>query len=134
MGTTKKRILIIEDEPSLAHALELKLAHEGFDTLVVFGGEEGLRILEKESFALILLDLIMPKMDGFLVLETLKKKNIHTPVFVLTNLSNDYDEERAKGLGAKEFFIKSNVPIATIVERVTRFLGTALSDSFILPL
>ena len=47
MGTTKKRILIIEDEPSLAHALELKLAHEGFDTLVAFGGEEGLRILEK---------------------------------------------------------------------------------------
>lgn len=123
MATAKKRILIIEDEQSLAHALELKLAHEGFEPLVVFGGEEGLSILEKESFSLILLDLIMPKMDGFLVLETLRKKHIQTPVFVLTNLSNEYDEERVKKLGAKEFFIKSNVPIATIAERVTRFLG-----------
>ena len=69
-----KKILIIEDEKTLARALELKLTHSGFEVVTVFNGADGIAIIQKESFALILLDLIMPKMDGFVVLETLKKK------------------------------------------------------------
>ena len=117
-----KKILIIEDEKPMARALELKLAHAGFEVKAVFNGEEGVELLQKETYALILLDLVMPKMDGFKVLETLKEKKIKTPVMVLTNLSQEDDEKRAKALGAKEFFIKSNTPIATIVEKVAQFL------------
>ncbi len=117
-----KKILIIEDEKPMARALELKLAHAGFEAISVPNGEKGLEMLEQQSFSLILLDLVMPQMDGFKVLETLRKKKIETPVMVLTNLSQDDDEKRVKALGAKEFFIKSDTPIAAIVEKVAQFL------------
>lgn len=121
MNTTKK-ILIIEDEKSLARALELKLTHEGFEATVIFNGEDAVELLKKESYDLILLDLIMPKMDGFTVLAILKVKKIKTPVIVLTNLSQQNDMRRTKEFGAKEFFIKSNTPIAAIAERVIELL------------
>lgn len=122
MATTAKKILIIEDEKPMARALELKLTHAGFKTRTVFNGEDGVELFQKEAFALIILDLIMPKLDGFKVLEILKERQIKTPVIVLTNLSQAEDEKRVRELGAKEFFIKSDTPIATIVERITRFL------------
>ena len=68
-----KRILIIEDEKPLARALELKLAHVGFETKSAVNGEEGLAILQEESFDLILTDLVMPQVDGFSVLTTLRE-------------------------------------------------------------
>lgn len=117
-----KKILIIEDEKTLARALELKLTRSGFVVSVVFNGEDGINIVQKEIFDLILLDLIMPKSDGFAVLAILKAENIMTPVVVLTNLGQEYDMARAKGFGAKGFFIKSNTPLATIVEYVTKLL------------
>lgn len=117
----KKKILIIEDEKPMARALELKLACAGFKTSSAFNGEEGLDLLQKEKFDLILCDLIMPKVDGFKVLETLKKKEIKTPIIALTNLSQEDDEKRAKALGVKKVFIKSNTPIADIVQEVKRF-------------
>lgn len=120
---TPKRILIIEDEKTLARALEIKLTLSGFAVKAVFNGQDGVTLLQKESFDLILLDLIMPKMDGFGVLTILKAKKIETPVMVLSNLSQESDMKRTKEFGAKEFFIKSNTPIATIVERVARLLN-----------
>lgn len=119
---TPKKILIIEDEKSLARALELKLSHAGFAVTAVFNGEDGVALLLKESFSLILLDLLMPKMDGFGVLTILKEKNIRTPVMVLSNLSQEGDLKRTQELGAKDFFIKSNTPISTILERVNKLL------------
>ena len=118
----QKRILIVEDEKPMAHALELKLTHAGFEAQSVGNGEEGLALLEKEKFDLVLLDLVMPKLDGFGVLEEIKKKGIKTPVMVQTNLAQEEDEKRVKALGAKEFFIKSNTPIADIILRVQKFL------------
>ncbi|MFA6354793.1 MAG: response regulator [Candidatus Paceibacterota bacterium] len=117
-----KKILIIEDEKTLARALELKLIHSGFEVKTVFNGEDGMALLQKESFAFILLDLIMPKMDGFAVLAALKEKKIKTPVMVLTNLSQDSDMKHTKEFNVKEFIVKSDTPIATIVERVIKFL------------
>ena len=117
-----QRILIIEDEKTLARALEIKLTLSGFEVKAVFNGEDGVNLLQKESFDLILLDLIMPKMDGFGVLTVLKAKKIETPVMVLSNLSQESDMKRTKEFGAKEFFIKSNTPIAMIVERVIKLL------------
>lgn len=120
---TPKRILIIEDEKTLARALEIKLTLSGFVVKAVFNGQDGVTLLQKESFDLILLDLIMPKMDGFGVLTILKAKKIETPVMVLSNLSQESDMKRTKEFGAKEFFIKSNTPIAMIVERVAKLLN-----------
>jgi DNA-binding response OmpR family regulator len=117
-----KKILIIEDEKTLAKALELKLTHSGFDVKAVFNGEDGIKQIEKSSFDLILLDLIMPRMDGFTVLKTLKTKGVVTPVMVLSNLSQEDDIKRSRQFGAVDFFIKSNTPITTIVERVIKLL------------
>lgn len=117
-----KKILIIEDEKSLARALGFKLTHSGFEVKMVFNGEDGVLLLGKESFDLILLDLIMPKMDGFSVLTTLKLKGNGTPVLILSNLSQESDMKRAKEFGAKGFLIKSNTPITTIVDHVIALL------------
>ena len=122
MSTTTKKILIIEDEKPMARALELKLTHAGFQTVNASNGELGLKLLEKESFDLIVSDLMMPLVNGFKVLETMKEKNIQTPVIILTNLNQEEDEKRVRTLGAKDFFVKSNTPIAVIVDRVALLL------------
>ena len=114
---TPKKILIIEDEKTLARALELTLTHAGFETKLAFNGEDGIELLQRGPYDLILLDLIMPKMDGFTVLTVLKAKKIRTPVLVLTNLNQQNDIKHAEKFGAKEFFIKSNTPISSIVAR-----------------
>lgn len=115
-----KKILILEDERPLARALELKLVHEGFAVTVAPNGEEGLALLEREPFDLVLCDLMMPKVDGFAVLKAIKERGLSAPVVVLTNLSQSEDERRARELGAMDFFVKSDVPVSDIVERVRR--------------
>ena len=117
-----KKVLIIEDEKTLARALELKLIKAGFNVRVVFNGEDGLVMLQQETFSLILLDLIMPKMDGFMVLAELRNLSIDTPVIVLTNLSQESDIKRTEDFGAKGFYIKSNTPISTITDRAIELL------------
>jgi DNA-binding response OmpR family regulator len=117
-----KKILIIEDEKTLARALELKLSRSGFMVSTVFNGEDGVKLLQNEPFDLMLLDLIMPKMDGFAVLTILKAQNIKIPVMILTNLGRENDVKRTKEFDVQEFFIKSNTPISTIVERVVKLL------------
>ena len=114
----QKRILVVEDEKPMARALELKLTHAGFEAKTAGNGEEGLALLGKEPFDAMLMDLIMPKKDGFSVLEDLQKAGNKMPVIVLSNLSQAEDEKRAKSLGATDFFIKSNTPIAQIIGRV----------------
>lgn len=118
----KKKILVLEDERPLARALELKLSHEGFDVRVLPNSEEGLALLERESFDLVLSDLVMPKVDGFGVLKTVKERGLSVPVIVLTNLSQAEDEKRARELGALDFFVKSDMPVSDIVERVRGIL------------
>ncbi len=116
--TTPKKILIIEDEKPLAHALELKLTHEGFEIITTNSGEEGIDFIAKEKFALILTDLILPGQDGFKVLEAIQDKKLKTPVIVMTNLNQEEDKKRATDLGATHFFVKSNTTISEIVENV----------------
>lgn len=122
MAAAKKKVIIIEDEKSMAEALRIKFSHAGFDASAVFNGKEGIDLIEKEKFSLILLDLVMPVMNGFEVLEALQKKNSKIPVIILSNLSQEEDEKHAKALGAKEFYIKSNTPIATIIENAKKLL------------
>jgi CheY-like chemotaxis protein len=113
-------ILIVEDEKALSHALELKLVHEGFTVTVATNGQECLDAVQNQQFDVILLDLIMPVMDGFQVLERLRQLPQMPAVFVLSNLSQHEDETRALALGARKFFIKSNTPLVEIVEEVKK--------------
>ncbi len=121
-GKGKKRLLIVEDERPLAHALELKMMHEGFDTHVASTGEEGLKEALSGKYDLILLDLILPGIDGFTILKNLKEKKSKTLVIVLSNLGQDEDRKKAEEFGAKQYLVKSNVPLADIVKVVKSIL------------
>ena len=120
---TKKKILILEDEKPLAHALELKLTHEGFDVMTTDNGETGISLLGKEKFDLVLSDLIIPGVDGFGVLESIQSKKMKVPVIVMTNLNQEEDKKRAYDLGAVNFFVKSNSTLSEIVEGVKKQIG-----------
>ena len=116
----QKQILICEDEKPLSHALELKLQSEGFATVVAANGQEALDHLKDGHFDLMLLDLMMPTVDGFQVLQKMKDLPNQPIVFVLSNLSQHEDEERVMALGAKKFFIKSDTPLSVIVEEAKK--------------
>jgi two-component system copper resistance phosphate regulon response regulator CusR len=118
----KKRILIIEDERPLSHALKLKLTHEGYDVEVAGDGEEGVQMASGTKFDLILIDIIMPKMDGFAALSALKSKGNKSAIIVLSNLGQQEDIEKAKQLGVLDYMVKSNTPISRIVEVVNALL------------
>lgn len=114
-----KRVLIVEDEKPLSHALELKLSHEGIEAVVANNGEECVEQLQKQSFDVVLLDMMMPVMDGFQVLEYIKQLPGQKPtVFALSNLSVHDDQARVLAAGAKKYFIKSDTPLSVIVEEV----------------
>lgn len=124
-----KKILIVEDEKPMAKALELKLNKTGYSTKVVFDGASALRILDAEGFDLILLDLLIPEIDGFDVLTRLRVKGKKTPVIVLSNLSQEEDIRKTKELGALDFLVKSDITLADIVGKVTNVLQGQKSDS-----
>jgi two-component system response regulator ArlR len=114
----KKRILIIEDEKPLAHALELKMTHEGYETFVANTGEMGLKEASTGKYDLVLLDLILPGIDGFTILSELKNKKAKTVVIILSNLGQDEDRKKAQDYGVKDYLVKSNVPLSDIVKVV----------------
>ncbi len=118
MTDTKKTILIAEDEKPMAMIMERKLKLSGFEVRVVHDGEKAVAAIAEGGVDLVLLDLIMPKMNGFAVMEEMKAKKIKIPVIVLSNLSQDEDEAKAKDLGAVAFFIKSNVSMEQVVKIV----------------
>ena len=113
-----KRVLIVEDEKPLSHALELKLKHEGIDSVVTNNGQDALAWLAKEPFDVMLLDMMMPVMDGFQVLQEIQKLERKPIIFVLSNLSVHDDQDKVLGMGANRYFIKSDTPLATIVEEI----------------
>jgi DNA-binding response OmpR family regulator len=114
----KKLLLVVDDEKALVHALQTKLAHEGFDTRSAASGEEALKLLREEQFDLLLLDLVMIKVDGFHVLETMRKEDLKTPTIVLTNLGDAEAKKRVLDLGARDFLVKSDTSMSKVVEHI----------------
>lgn len=118
-----KRILIAEDEKAYSRALVLKLQNAGFQVENVSNGEEVLELVKKGPFDLILCDLVMPKMNGFQVIEELKKQGFNIPVIGLSNLSQENDEEKMRRAGAVDFLSKSNTPIIDVIKKVEDFFN-----------
>ncbi len=121
---TKKTILIAEDDEVLLRALYL-LFHEGDYTIAsATDGEMALKMTERLKPDLVLLDMIMPKMNGFDYLRSMKANaNLkQIPVVVLSNLGDKEDIEKAKGLGALDYFIKSDTDLSVLAEKVKGIL------------
>lgn len=99
-------VLIIEDNKLLATGLQQNLEFEGYSTSVAHTGSDGMRIATECSSALIVLDLMLPDVDGFSILETLRARGVDTPVLVLTALGNETDKVRGFRAGADDYVTK----------------------------
>jgi DNA-binding response OmpR family regulator len=121
----KKTILFIEDEPALQKLAGEQLKQEGFKVLSALDGEVGLRLAQKEKPDLILLDLILPKKDGFELLKELKEKQEtrDIPVIILTNLENEKDVQRALDLGANTYLVKANYRLEEVIAKIKETLS-----------
>lgn len=120
----KKKILIIEDEEMLSSMYKVKFENEGYEVLISPDGVQGIELAAKEKPSLILLDIIMPKMDGFAVLKKLKSDSATKgiPVVLLTNLGQDEDVSRGKELGASGYLIKANNTPGEVINKVKNFM------------
>jgi len=120
-----KKILIIEDEKILADLLEKKLKERGYEVSVARDGIEGLDKMRKEKQDLILLDVIMPKMGGFDVLEEMNKDSElkKIPVIIISNSGQPVEIDRALKLGVKDYLIKTQFDPEEVMEKVERCIS-----------
>lgn len=124
-GGQGKKILLVEDDDALAGVYLVRLQAEGFDVKRVASGEEALAAITEYKPELMLLDIMMPKVSGFDVLDILR----NTPgasgvkIIVLTALSQESDKKRAEELGADDYLVKSQVVITDVIARIKHHLG-----------
>lgn len=118
-----KKVLIAEDEKPLARALMLKLQNAGIEADVVHDGDAVKEKVATRAYGMILMDLMMPKHDGFSVLESMKAAGDKTPVAIMSNLSQDTDRNRAVLAGAARYFVKSDTKLSDVVDYIKQTLG-----------
>ncbi|HOZ36566.1 MAG TPA: response regulator [bacterium] len=119
----RKKILIIEDEASLLYALQSQLSVNGMETLVAADGEKALSLIFKEKPDIIVLDIILPKINGWELLKKIKanKTTKNIPVVIISNLSDDDSRLKGLELGAKDYLTKIDYSIADLVEKIKSF-------------
>jgi len=122
----QNKILLVEDDSMIVRMYQRKLEKDGFQVALAFNGEEGLAALKKEKPDIVLLDIMMPKMNGIEMLKAVKAdpafKDI--PVVILTNLGDrPEDVQKCKELGAEDYWVKANTPIQEITERIKKILA-----------
>ena len=120
----KKKILIVEDEATLQKALAEFLAEDGFEVLCASDGEQAVLLAKSKNPDLVLLDIILPKKDGYEVLTELKSEagTKSIPVILLTNLESPEDIDRAFEKGASTYLVKSNYKLEDIAKKVKETL------------
>ena len=120
-----KKILFIEDESALQKTFGDILKQEGYEMTSALDGETGLKLAQTEKPDLILLDLVLPKMHGFEVLQALKgdEKTKDIPIIVLTNLEGMGDLEKALDLGATTYLVKASYSLEEIIQKIKKALG-----------
>lgn len=125
-----KKILVVEDDKFLANAFRVKLTKAQFEVKLVYDGDEALKSLLTFTPDLILLDLVLPKKDGFNVLEYIRKtpqyKDI--PVIIATNLGQKEDVEKAKTLGANDYIVKSDLSMKELLKKIDSFLSNGKTN------
>jgi len=120
-----KKILLIEDEEIMIGLLQKKLTNEGYEVSVARDGEEGLKAMREVRPDLVLLDIIMPKMGGFEVMEEMgKDKNLKDiPVIVISNSGQPVELDKAQKLGAKDWLIKTEFDPQEVLNKVVKQIG-----------
>lgn len=118
-----KKILVAEDDKFLADVFLTKLTKEGFNVIQAFNGEDAISVTKKYHPDLILLDIVMPKKDGFDVLREIKEDDNtrDIPVIIMSNLGQEADVMMGKKLKAAEYIIKTNTSLADIVKKIKQY-------------
>ena len=119
------KVLVAEDDAFLSKAYAAKLTKEGFEVISALNGEEIMEKVKSEKPDIILLDIVMPKKNGFDVLYDLKQEpsTKNTPVIILSNLGQEEDIKRGKDLGADDYLIKSDIAINDVVDKIKQVLA-----------
>jgi len=120
----EKNVLIIEDDELLQSLAVSKLKASGFEVFAAVNNESAQKIMESENISVVLLDLLLPNVDGFGILEAIRnnEKTKDIPVVVFSNLAEEKDVIRAKELGATDFLIKSNFTLDELVSKIEEVL------------
>lgn len=120
-----KKILLAEDDRPISNTLANKLKRHDFEVLQAPNGKEALKMIKTDKPDLVLLDLIMPIMDGFTVLENLKKENLikKTPIIVFSNLGQKSDIEKVEALGVKNYLVKSDMSLNDVIGKINEVLS-----------
>ncbi len=122
---TRKKILIVEDDKDFLLFLRQSLSGEDFSVVYAINGEEGLALAEKEKPDLIVLDILLPKMDGITVAKKIKEKGIESQIIFLTNLKDaEHISSAVDAIENTEYIIKSDFHINDIVARIKNKLNT----------
>lgn len=125
MDTTNKKILVVEDEEALRMSLVDSLKAEGFDVVSAVNGEEGVSVALKENPDLILLDIVMPQMDGIVMAQKLRaEKGDKVPMIILTNFDDPEHIKRAVESNIFDYFIKSDWRIKDVIAAVRKKLNS----------
>jgi DNA-binding response OmpR family regulator len=119
----KGDLLIAEDDPVLRQLYQRKFSLEGYQIRTANDGEEAVKLLTEQLPSLLVLDINMPKMDGFQVLELLPKEKRTFPVIMLSNLADDRTLARSKELGADGFLVKKDMTIKGLLELVEKLIS-----------
>ncbi|MFA4890594.1 MAG: response regulator [Candidatus Paceibacterota bacterium] len=121
----KKVVLVVEDDLLLVQAYKIKLEKEGMETWVATSGKEAVAFLEKDPPNVVLLDLLLPGLNGFEFLSAIRKneKWKSVPVIILTNLTQSEENLKiAKDLGAVDYIVKAEIRIGDIIEKVKKYI------------
>ena len=125
----KTKILIIEDENALASVLSVKLVKAGYDVAISVNGEDGLAKINAWQPDLILLDIVMPKMNGYEVLENLQNNNNKIPVIIISNSGQDIELEKIKKMGAADYIIKTQIEPGAVAQKVNKLLNISAAKA-----
>lgn len=128
---SEKYILIVEDEKPISDILKFNLEKEGYKTKQAFDGEEGLKLSKEEDFDLVLLDVMLPKMDGFQVLRELRTYKKSIPILLVTAREDEIDKVLGLELGADDYITKP-YSVRELMARVKANLRRNISDAFAL--
>jgi len=125
IGTKQYTVLVAEDDSFLSRVLVDKLEKEHFRVMTAFDGEEAVQKVIEGDIDVIILDIIMPKKNGFDVIDIIKNnpKAKLIPIIVLSNLGQDSDVEMAKAKGVTDYFIKSNISLTSVIDKINEYVN-----------
>ncbi len=124
------KILFIEDDPLIVKIYSTRLKADGHEVFSAENGEEGLNVIDECHPDVVVLDVMMPKMDGFAVLERLRSRDAYKniPILMYSNLNNEEEISRAKKAGVTEFIVKANLSPTQMVVKIEQYLPAPASS------